>query len=176
MECLVNRDLTLKLYKENRMDRLIEKGSCYANIFRVTTSSRTLMNKFLEGKYKVALCYIHNNFPVWVRHLVAIDENNQVLDFTLANKNNNFKYEVVKTFNYEEYQEILDNAYNESDETYYCDLRGLKEEYDFYINATLNDLFLSINEHDYYTYIFPLIDKYGYPEGYEEAIRKLRGC
>lgn len=77
----LNKEKTLELY--NKKNLLLEKKQCYMNTFLVVTEYR---ENFKLGLWKVAYGYmkITKDMNLYCRHAFVLDENNEVIDVTLA--------------------------------------------------------------------------------------------
>lgn len=80
----LNKDKSLELY--NKKDILIEEKACYINTFIVVDR---YMENFKSGKWKVAYGYMQiaedkNLNNLYCRHAFVLDENEDVIDVTLA--------------------------------------------------------------------------------------------
>lgn len=117
----LNKEKTLELY--NKKNLLLEIKECYMNTFMVFTEYQ---EKFNVGLWRVAYGYmkISKDVNLYCRHAFVLDENDEVIDVTLAllcdNKRSNTirsineesctedKYIVMKIFNAEEYLKALE--------------------------------------------------------------------
>lgn len=158
----LNVELTKELYNNNEIKKIIEPKACYYNQFQMACFSE-LKEKYETGEYKVALVYVNVALCIWIRHCVTVTNKNEIIDLTLmaSSADVNREYEVVKIFEYEEYQKQINQAYDKVKEEYRCDFPDLKEEYDFYKNRKDKEEFYQINEYDFFEYIVPLLKKYG---------------
>ena len=80
----LNKEKSLELY--NKKDMLIEEKACYTNTYMVVNQ---YMEKFKSGKWKVAYGYMQiaedkNVKNLYCRHAFVLDENEKVIDVTLA--------------------------------------------------------------------------------------------
>lgn len=157
----LNFELTKQLYNDKEIKKIIEPKACYYNQFQVCCFSK-LREKYKTGEYKVALVYVNVALGIWIRHCVTITNKNEIIDLTLmaGSGDSNREYEVVKIFEYEEYQKQIDQAYDKKNDNYRCDFPDLKEEFDFYKNRKGKEEYYQINEYDFFEYIVPLLKKY----------------
>lgn len=157
----LNLELTKELYNNVSTRQIIKPKDCYYNHYQIANFS-DLREKFVTGEYKVALCYVNVGLEIWIRHCVAVTKENEIIDLTLmaGRSDSSREYDIVKIFEYEEYNELVEQAYDEKNDNYRCDFPDLKEEYDFYKTRKDKDMFYQINEYDFYSYIFPLLKKY----------------
>ena len=94
---------------------------CYNNVFNVAT---TYVDNFHNGKWKIAYGYITSVANLLCRHCFIIDENNDVIDPTIALRNDvDAEYYTMKIF------DDIDEYFNAiSQEQYYPALeRYLRE-------------------------------------------------
>lgn len=87
--------------------KVLEIKMCYNNVFKVTSA---YINNFEDGKWKVAYGYMTSVKNLLCRHCFIIDENNDVIDPTLAlRKDVDAEYYVMKIFDdvYEYFDAIL---------------------------------------------------------------------
>ena len=77
----LNKDKSLELY--NKKNLLLERKQCYTNTFMVVAEYR---KNFKLGLWKVAYGYmkIAKDMNLYCRHSFILDENNKVIDVTLA--------------------------------------------------------------------------------------------
>lgn len=83
----VNVRLSEEVYKKSTD---IKAKQCYNNIFRVLTSRSDYWSKVNSGEWKVAYGYVRimPSESLFARHCYIIDENEDVVDPTLAATNN----------------------------------------------------------------------------------------
>lgn len=159
----LNLELTKELYNDIEIREMVKLKQCYFNHFQVSNFSN-LRKKFEAGEYKVALSYVDVGLGIWIRHCVIVTDKNEVVDLTYmagrSTDGENRNYEIVKVFEYEEYNTLIKQAYDKKQENYRCDFPDLKEEYDFYKSRKDKDMFYQVNEYDFFEYIFPLLKKY----------------
>lgn len=77
----LNKEKSLEVYNKNNL--LLEQKQCYTNTFMIVTEYR---EKFKLGLWKVAYGYmkITKDINLYCRHAFILDENNDVIDVTLA--------------------------------------------------------------------------------------------
>lgn len=77
----LNKEKSLEVYNKNNL--LLEQKQCYTNTFMIVTE---YSEKFKFGLWKVAYGYmkIAKNMNLYCRHAFVLDENNDVIDVTLA--------------------------------------------------------------------------------------------
>ena len=80
----LNKDKTLEIY--NKKDILVEQKACYTNTFLMVNK---YMDKFINKEWKVAYGYMkiaenESLNHLYCRHAFILDENNEVIDITLA--------------------------------------------------------------------------------------------
>lgn len=79
-----------------RCKKQLEIKMCYNNVFKVVT---TYIDNFHNGKWKVAYGYMTIFENLLCRHCFIIDENNNVIDPTLAIRENvDTEYYAMKVF------------------------------------------------------------------------------
>lgn len=160
----LNLELTQKLYQDKSIKNMVKLKECYSNQYRVCNFS-SLRSKYTSGEYKVALSYVNVGLGIWIRHCITVTDKNEIIDLTAMtystfDEESVREYDIVKVFDYEEYNKLVEGAYDEVEETYRCDLPNLKEEYDFYKSRKDKDMFYQVSEYDFFTYILPLLKKY----------------
>lgn len=157
----LNLELTKELYNDTSIREMIKIKECYYNHFQISSFSK-LREKYRTGEYKVALAYVNVGLGIWIRHCVTVTNKNEIIDLTMmaGRSDSNREYDIVKIFENEEYNALIEQAYDEKEENYRCDFPDLKEEYDFYKSRKDKDIFYQVNEYDFFEYIFPLLKKY----------------
>lgn len=159
----LNLELTKELYNDVEIRQMIKIKDCYYNQYQVCNFSR-LREKYRNGELKVALSYVDIGLGIWIRHCVTVTDKNEVVDLTYmagrSMKGENRQYDIVKVFDYEEYNSLIEQAYDEKEENYRCDFPELEEEYHFYKSRKDKDMFYQVNEYDFMYYIIPLLKEY----------------
>lgn len=160
----LNLELTKEIYNDTWIKQMIKFKECYHNNFQVCNFS-SLRSKFETGEYKVTLCYVDIGLGVWIRHCVIVTDNNEIIDLTLVtntafNAESTRNYDIVKIFDFEEYNNLIEQTYDEDKDNYRCDFPNMEVEYNFYKSRKNKDIFYQVNEYDFYEYIFPLLNKY----------------
>ena len=137
----LNKDKSLELYNDKEI--IVEKKACYTNIFMIF-SCHKYWDNFFYGNWKIAYGYMQisedeNLKNMYCRHAFILDENEKVIDVTLAllcdkksDKNRSIneecksenKYIVMKTFNAKEYLDALEQEDGDT-----CLYMTLKDEY-----------------------------------------------
>lgn len=156
-KCKINYELSKEIYDKCRENRIyIEPRQCYMNCFKAVTKLSDL--GFYLGKCKVGYCYVDVElFSLLFRHCVIITEDNQVIDITpftgsVFNEEtlNSRTYYVFDVYDKDGYCEILEENRG------FTDNRKSGHDREAFKELVINNKHtLSINESDFYNYVYP---------------------
>lgn len=149
----IDYELSRKVF--DKYKKLVKLKECYNNCYNIATNAYEL--GFYHKKLKLGYCYVDIGFyGVLIRHCVLLTEDNKVIDVTALLTDDK---ERLKARNYYLFDSLDDDGVFEMVvNTGYADNIKSKTEAVEYKNI-VKDSHYTINEYDFYRYIFPKISK-----------------
>ncbi|EQB4340868.1 TPA: hypothetical protein ACXDAZ_002627 [Clostridium botulinum] len=174
----INYEKSLDYYNKVKSSIEIQQGGCYNNVFNFINGM--FIDKLIKGDFKIAYCYVGLQPLPMLRHCVVLDEEDDIIDisviYTHKNEGNIFgkwEYNIFKVMKNDEYIHSIEKN------DFRCDLPNCKEEYEWYIKKQIENPFFQVVEHDYYSYIVPMVmkddNRYQHMEQVKNRLEELLG-